>query len=702
MIQGGFRQRGAMSHTNSNDRGDLIDKLPATVESHFKLALIGTALRVIEQLSGEDARSEFDFLHSYLDEAEALAGIETDRSGFADRWDEHLARWEESFACRSPLLALITDAILSRDARGLLLNIGLPEEDGRFGKLFEWAQPATVGQQRPTHALLTAWWRDEDDCRGVRQDLRTLLDLGLINVINPEMPRMQWAFEVSPLAWDVIRGEMPFSGSSWLKFHPANDAPQLAELVLPPDIKQKAEVIPTVLVSGGTRALVVRGPLHNGRKTLICAIARAAGYSVLEIGIALKPDDPRWTSLGVLCAMLRAIPLFTFELSPGETGHLPPLRGYTGPQGIALSRHGTLEGAVNDRAVFIDLPLPSSEARRQLWSSALCLDKEEPPDWTDKFRLTSGGIFRSAELARTQAALEARTSVRESDAYQANRALQQTLENHSVRLKTGEGWDQIVCAPDVLAELRTLADRCRYRERLSNFLGPAHASSINHGVRALLGGPSGTGKTLAARVLATELQLDLYRLDLSAVVNKYVGETEKNLNQILSRAEELHVILLLDEGDSLLTNRTAVQSSNDRYANLETNFLLQRVESFEGILFITTNALQRIDTAFQRRMDVLIEFRLPDPEERRQLWNLHLPPCHEVSEVWIHEVARRCSLSGGQIRNAALHASLLALGRNSVVVTNDVEKAVLREYRKMGAVCPLRPSGNGRFAQCPA
>jgi ATPase family protein associated with various cellular activities (AAA) len=691
-----------MSHTNSNDRRDLIDDLPATVESHFKLALIGAALRVIEQLSDENARSEFDFLQSYLDEAEALASIELDRRGFAARWDDQLSRWEENVACQLPLRALVAEAGLSRDARGLLLNIGLPEEDGRFGSVFEWAQPSSVSQQRPTLALLTAWWRDDDDCRDVRQNVRSLRDLGLINVINPEMPRMQWAFEVSPVAWDVIRGEMPFSGSSWGKFHPASDAPTLAELVLPPDIKQKAEVIPTVLASGETRALTVRGPLHNGRKTLIRAIARAAGYNVLEIGIAPKPDDLRWTSLGALCAMLRAMPLFTFELSPGETGHLPKLPGYNGPQGIALSRQGTLEGAVSDRALVLDLPLPSIEARRQLWSSALYLDDDSPPDWTEKFRLTSGGIFRSAELARTQAALEARTTICEADAYQANRALQQTLENHSVRLKTGEGWDQIVCAPDVLAELRTLADRCRYREKLSDVLGPAHASSVNHGVRALLGGPSGTGKTLAARVLATELQLDLYRLDLSAVVNKYVGETEKNLNQILSRAEELRVILLLDEGDSLLTNRTAVQSSNDRYANLETNFLLQRVESFEGILLITTNALQRIDTAFQRRMDVLIEFRLPDPEERRQLWNLHLPPYHEVSDAWIHEVARRCSLSGGQIRNAALHASLLALGRNSIVVTDDAEKAVLREYRKMGAVCPLRPSGNGRFARCPA
>src|SRR5207302_3530655 len=143
---------------------------------------------------------------------------------------------------------------------------------------------------------------------------------------------------------------------------------------------------------------------------------------------------------------------------------------------------------------------------------------------------------------------------------------------------------------------------------------------------ALFSGPSGTGKTLAARLLAAALQMDLYRLDLSAVVNKYIGETEKNLNQLFARAEELDVILLLDEGDALLTQRTSVQTSNDRYANLETNFLLQRLESFEGILIVTTNAGQRIDTAFQRRMDVVIPFQAPDVAERWSIWRLHLPP----------------------------------------------------------------------------
>jgi SpoVK/Ycf46/Vps4 family AAA+-type ATPase len=186
--------------------------------------------------------------------------------------------------------------------------------------------------------------------------------------------------------------------------------------------------------------------------------------------------------------------------------------------------------------------------------------------------------------------------------------------------------------------------------------------------------------------------MDLYRLDLSSVVNKYIGETEKSLNQIFARAEELDVILLLDEGDALLTQRTNVNSSNDRYANLETNFLLQRLETFEGVIVVTTNASERIDDAFQRRMDVVVDFRAPEPSERWQIWRLHLPEAHAVDTEALEEIAQRCALTGGQIRNAVLHASLLALDGGGRVTSNHLEAAVQREYRKAGAVCPLRAS----------
>jgi SpoVK/Ycf46/Vps4 family AAA+-type ATPase len=192
--------------------------------------------------------------------------------------------------------------------------------------------------------------------------------------------------------------------------------------------------------------------------------------------------------------------------------------------------------------------------------------------------------------------------------------------------------------------------------------------------------------------------MDLYRVDLASVINKYIGETEKNLHRVLARAEELDIILLLDEGDSLLGQRTDVKSSNDRYANLETNYLLQRLENYQGIVLITTNAAQNIDTAFQRRMDVVVDFVPPQADERWAIWQLHMPDDCAVRADFLARVAAQCALTGGQIRNAALLSTLLAVSDGSGRVRNrHLDAAVRAEYRKAGAVCPLEENGAARM-----
>lgn len=210
----------------------------------------------------------------------------------------------------------------------------------------------------------------------------------------------------------------------------------------------------------------------------------------------------------------------------------------------------------------------------------------------DRFLLTPGNIHRAAPIAVAGARADGRTAVTPADVATATRTLnRQSLEILARPLDPLPTTDPPVLTAAAEAELRTLVMRCRHRERLTTVTRGSH-SGLNRGVRAMFSGPSGTGKTLVARHLAATLGLDVFRVDLAAVVNKYIGETERNLDKLLGRAEELDVLLLLDEGDALMTRRTDVGNANDRYANLETNFLLQRLETFEGIVVVTTNMRQ--------------------------------------------------------------------------------------------------------------
>jgi SpoVK/Ycf46/Vps4 family AAA+-type ATPase len=285
---------------------------------------------------------------------------------------------------------------------------------------------------------------------------------------------------------------------------------------------------------------------------------------------------------------------------------------------------------------------------------------------------------------------------------QAARAInRQVLDTLATRIDGPASWSHLIVRDATFGELQVLEGRCRHRERLASAFDGTIPGGMNRGVRALFEGPSGTGKTLAARVIANELALDLYRVDLAAVVNKYIGETEKNLSRVLSRAEDLNVVLLLDEGDALMTRRTDVKSSNDRYANLETNYLLQRLESYTGIVIVTTNAGQSIDPAFRRRMDSAVKFHLPDAAERWHLWQAHLPPDHDVSAPALEEVSVLYQFTGGQIRNIGIRALQLAMSRGSEVLrAGDLTEAIQAEHRKAGASFIQRgerpPARNGR------
>jgi SpoVK/Ycf46/Vps4 family AAA+-type ATPase len=260
-------------------------------------------------------------------------------------------------------------------------------------------------------------------------------------------------------------------------------------------------------------------------------------------------------------------------------------------------------------------------------------------------------------------------------------------------LHPSAGWDALVLRADQLAQLREALARLEHQSRVLDDWGFLDGRSGARGVRMLFSGPPGTGKTLSAEVLARELGADLLVVDVSRVLSKWIGETEKNLAEVFDAAERAQAVLFFDEADGLFGRRTEVSDAHDRYANLETAFLLTRLERFEGLAVLATNLRENIDPAFVRRLEFAIDFDEPAAEEREALWRCHLPPRAPLAvDVDLGELALVYSVVGGVIRNAATAAAFLAAAEDGAIARRHLIHALRREYAKAGRAFPGDPN----------
>lgn len=251
------------------------------------------------------------------------------------------------------------------------------------------------------------------------------------------------------------------------------------------------------------------------------------------------------------------------------------------------------------------------------------------------------------------------------------------------RIETGLTWEDLVLHPLTLRQLEEIKVWCRSGQRLLHEWGMA--GRLRPGYRALFHGPPGTGKTITAGLLGKATERPVFRIDLSMVVSKYIGETEKNLSRVFERAERRNWILFFDEADALFGKRTETRNAHDRYANQETAYLLQRIETFDGIAILASNMRQNLDEAFLRRFESVIYFPLPRPEERLQLWQRALPPLATLEPgLELADFAQRYELSGGAIVNAVRYAALHAIENGGVLKRVDLVEGVERELRKEG------------------
>lgn len=647
---------------------------PATIDAatHFRLTVFGAVLHLIEQRP--DACADFPFLAGYQVEIARMAGRAAAPS--ATEWASAL----DAIDIASPLpFVRLVRAGFTPLARQLLATLAMIEEDPSLAYLIE------PEGGLPTLGGLVAQWRtgvDSDRASGVRDALRDLETAGLIDVADPEALRGERRLRLSGSLLDVLAGAPPRLDGA--RFEACADLPRPEEWIAPGGDAIDPVRLGALIASDPARLVVIRGPGRNGRRMLLRAAARVAGLDILTVPQTMLTDPAQWRGAAAAAHLAGAMLIAAVEPASGETLSIPAHPLFAGPVGIAIGASGTIRQEGLAVTLAIDLPLPDDAARTRQWQACGLGDLTAE---LGTMSMTLGNIACAARGTAAAAELAGRSPApQRADVRAAARSLRDArLDALATPIDRRGEPEPLFLDPRESQEFDALLLRARHREWLGLELGSGR------GVRALFAGASGTGKTLAARHIAARLDKDLYRIDLAATVSKYIGETEKCLDRALSAAEELDVVLLLDEGDALMARRTDIGSSNDRYANLETNFLLQRIESFEGIILVTTNDVERIDQSFARRLDAVLTFRAPDALMRHEILSHQLGE-HAVGAWLLDDIACRCVLTGGQLRNVALHARLLAMQNDGRTDDAALRAAIEREYRKTGAFCPLKPA----------
>lgn len=337
----------------------------------------------------------------------------------------------------------------------------------------------------------------------------------------------------------------------------------------------------------------------------------------------------------------------------------------------------------------VSFGIPVMAHRLDCWRSSLqqhgvCLDEETLRSLAARFQLTSWQIADAAMSAVHQARWEDRSPV--SQLFEAaRRQTRGPLARLATHIESTRQWEDLILPEEANAQLRDICAQFTHRQQVLNEWGFGRKLSYGTGINVLFAGPSGTGKTMAAEIVASDLGLDLYKIDLAAVVSKYIGETEKNLDKIFTAAEHANAILFFDEADALFGKRSEVKDSHDRYANLEISYLLQKMEQHEGIAILATNLRQNLDEAFVRRLAFIVHFPFPDETMRRRIWAGIWPASIPLAEdVDLDALAKQLKLSGGNIKNVALSAAFLAADDGQVVTRHHIQQAAQREFQKLG------------------
>ncbi len=352
----------------------------------------------------------------------------------------------------------------------------------------------------------------------------------------------------------------------------------------------------------------------------------------------------------------------------------------------------------------VNFPFPDVQLQQTVWETALKnLGINSQSTWPNQlarqFRLTPGQIRDAADFIETQSAMnDGKTELTFADFCVACREQSnQKLNELALKIQPGYHWQDIVLPEKKRNQLKEICSQVKYRHQVLIEWGFERKLSYGKGLSVLFSGPPGTGKTMAAEVIAQELQLELYKLDLSSVVSKYIGETEKNLSKIFQEATTSNAILFFDEADALFGKRTEVSDAHDRYANIETSYLLQKMEEYEGVVILASNLRENMDDAFTRRIRFIVDFPFPDDENRRLIWQKQIPKEAPLKKDINYEfLSKQFRVAGGNIKNIALNAAFLAARNGKVIGMEHILSSTRTEFEKIGKLWDERSFSKDR------
>ncbi|MCX5741438.1 MAG: ATP-binding protein [Proteobacteria bacterium] len=512
----------------------------------------------------------------------------------------------------------------------------------------------------------------------------TLRALQLIEASGPvDLPIHRQAWKVAPRILALVHGQggidpgVEHFVSAWSRRDPVATF-EVSEHVVP----QLEGVV-------GAGVVIAFGPAGSGRRSLLASMLQRQGRSVVVVSCAAIAKDAATAArelacLDRECRLLDASPIFVGLDALGASGEIVDRIGLLEDRfpALAATSNGPIARRWRRPPRNIEFASLTREQHVRLWQRALPAASVE-----DARALSTIYPLSPAVIASTGSMHADRPATIATVADSLRSLLDHQLGGLATRMTTMQTWDDVVLPSDQASAVVELLARIREQRTVFEQWGFAAKVGKGIGVAALLSGPPGTGKSMTAALLAKDLGVELYQVDISKVTSKWIGETEKNLGAIFDAAEAGHAMLLFDEADTIFGKRTDVKSSNDRHANQETNYLLQRIERFTGIVVLTTNYESAIDEAFRRRLAAHIRFPVPETDERLLLWRALIPTKAPTSgDLRLADLAEKFEMSGGYIRNAVVRAAFLAAAEGSAIHANHLRYAAHLEYEGMGKI----------------